>query len=109
MNATLDHDGVPVSDVPIIQHVRTLWGPPTRTVPLTWTRPVAESWSPPAQHAEIWVDEACSRIARVTWGDGPYMTGQGEPGVITHRYYAIELFDSRAAGLKAEDLLAGRE
>jgi len=37
------------------------------------------------------------------------MTGQGEPGVITHRYYAIELFDSRAAGLKAEDLLAGRE
>ena len=100
----LDPQGAPTSDVPVIQRLRRLWGPPTRTIPLTWTRPVAEDWSPPAQHADIWVDEACFRIARVTWGDGPDTTTRGD-----HRYYAIELFDSRATEVRVEDILTGRE
>jgi hypothetical protein len=105
----LDREGVPVSDVPVIERLKKLWGSPTRTIPVSWTRPVAENWSPPAQHADIWIDESCSRIARVTWGDGPYMSGPGNVGGVTHRYYAIELLDSRAAQVRVEDVLAGRE
>jgi hypothetical protein len=106
----LGPDGSPSQGVPVLKRVYGSWGPPTRSLDVTWSRPVAESWSPRAQHADVWVDQTCGRIARITWGDGPYMSGSErppEPG--TYRYYAIELIDSRSGIVRLEDVLAGVE
>ena len=58
-----------VVEPPVIQRARHAWGPPTRSMVVQGKHPLAESWSPPAQHADLWVDQACHCLARMTWGD----------------------------------------
>jgi hypothetical protein len=50
----LGPDGSPNRGVPVLQRVYEAWGPPTRSLNVKWSRPVAESWSPHAQRADIW-------------------------------------------------------
>ena len=108
----LGADGAPVVEVPVIGRVRTAWGPPTVTFDRPGSGPVAENWSPPRQHAEVWVDESCGRLARVSWGDGPYMSSGGnavESPAATHRYHTVELFDLRSPLVRRDLLESGRE
>jgi len=101
----LNEIGEPVQEVPVIRRIHDRWGPPDYASDFPLPAPVAESWSPPVETAEIWVDETCGRVARVTAGDGPIGAGENQGSTAPHRYYSIELYDLAASGIEIEMFL----